>query len=152
MARRSLLLQQLDRKMEAYAPLKQSAILPGGWVRSIRTAVGMSLAQLGRKLTMTKQGALDIERREQDGTITLKSLQEAARAMDMQLVYGFVPQDGSLDALIERKAIELATKIVLRTSATMQLEDQGNSAARLEAAIRERAEEIKQEMPRYLWD
>lgn len=101
---------------------------------------------------MTKQGALDIERREQDGTITLKSLQEAARAMDMQLVYGFVPQDGSLDALIERKAIELATKIVLRTSATMQLEDQGNSAARLEAAIRERAEEIKQEMPRYLWD
>jgi predicted DNA-binding mobile mystery protein A len=152
MARRSLLLQQLDRKMEAYAPLKQSAILPGGWVRSIRTVVGMSLAQLGRKLTMTKQGALDIERREQDGTITLKSLQEAARAMDMQLVYGFVPQDGSLDALIERKAIELATKIVLRTSATMQLEDQGNSAARLEAAIRERAEEIKQEMPRYLWD
>lgn len=101
---------------------------------------------------MTKQGALDIERREQDGTITLKSLQEAARAMDMQLVYGFVPQDGSLDALIERKAIELATKIVLRTSATMQLEDQRNSAARLEAAIRERAEEIKKEMPRYLWD
>ena len=152
MARRYLLLQQLDRKMEAYAPLKRAAILPGGWVHSIRTAVGLSLAQLGRKLTMTKQGALDIERREQDGTITLKSLQEAARAMDMQLVYGFVPQDGSLDALIERKAIELATKIVLRTSATMQLEDQRNSAARLEAAIRERAEEIKKEMPRYLWD
>ena len=49
----------------------------------------------------------------------------------MQLVYGFVPYDGSLDALIEKRATELATKIVMRTSNTMQLEDQGNSNERI---------------------
>ena len=35
--------------------------------------------------------------------------------MDMQLVYGFVPNDGTLDALIDRKAKELARQIVMRT-------------------------------------
>jgi Zn-dependent peptidase ImmA (M78 family) len=70
----------------------------------------------------------------------------------MQLVYGFVPNDGSLDALIEKRANELATNIVLRTSTTMKLEDQGNTNKRIEKAIRERAEEIKNEMPKMLWD
>jgi hypothetical protein len=41
----------------------------------------------------------------------------------MQLLYGFVPNDGSLDALIEKRAAELATQIVFRTSNTRKLED-----------------------------
>ena len=70
----------------------------------------------------------------------------------MQLVYGFVPNDGSLDALIEKRATELATKIVMRTSNTMKLEDQGNSNERLKKAIIERTTEIKNKMPQILWD
>jgi len=64
-------------------------------------------------------------------SITIKSLKEIGRVLDMQLVYGFVPNDGSLDALIEKRATELATKIVMRTSNTMKLEDQGNSNERI---------------------
>lgn len=74
------------------------------------------------------------------------------RALDMELVYGFVPNDGTLEALIEKRARELATKIVLRTSNTMRLENQGNSDKRIELAINERTEEIKNEMPKILWD
>jgi len=70
----------------------------------------------------------------------------------MELVYGFVPNDGTLEALIEKRARELATKIVLRTSNTMRLENQGNSDKRIELAINERTEEIKNEMPKILWD
>ena len=94
----------------------------------------------------------EIEQREKEGSITIKSLKEVARAMDMQLVYGFVPNDGSLDALIDRKAKELAKQIVMRTSNTMKLEDQQNSAERLEQAIQERTIAIKNEMPKILWD
>jgi hypothetical protein len=83
---------------------------------------------------------------------TIKSLREIAHALDMQLVYGFVPNDGSLDALIEKRATELATKIVLRTNNTMKLEDQGNTNERIKKAIKERANEIKNEMPKILWD
>ena len=152
MGKKSLQLQQLNSKMLGFASLRQVAIPPTGWIKAIRTAISMSMQQLGNKLNVSKQGILDIEKREKDGSITIKSLKEIARALDMQLVYGFVPNDGSLDALIEKRANELATKIVLRTSNTMKLEDQGNTNKRIEKAIKERAEEIKNEMPKILWD
>ena len=152
MGKKSLQLQQLNSKMLGFASLRQVAIPPTGWIKAIRTAIGMSMQQLGNKLNVSKQGILDIEKREKDGSITIKSLKEIARALDMQLVYGFVPNDESLDALIEKRATDLATKIVLRTSNTMKLEDQGNTNKRIEKAIKERAEEIKNEMPKILWD
>ncbi len=118
----------------------------------MRSAIGMSLQQLGERLQVSKPAVKQMEQREAEGSITIKALREAAKALDMQLVYGFVPNDGSLEALIDRKAKELATKIVMRTSQTMKLEDQENTPARLKKAIEERAAEIKNEMPRMLWD
>lgn len=152
MGKKSLQLQQLNSKMLGFASLKQVAMPPTGWIKAIRTAIGMSMQQLGNKLNVSKQGIMDIEKREKDGSITIKSLREIARAMDMQLVYGFVPNDGSLDALIEKRATELATQIVMRAANTMKLEDQANSKKRIETAIRERATAIKNEMPKILWD
>jgi predicted DNA-binding mobile mystery protein A len=152
MSKKSLQLQQLNSKMLCFASLKQVAMPPTGWIKAIRTAIGMSMQQLGNKLNVSKQGVMDIEKREKDGSITIKSLREIARAMDMQLVYGFVPNDGSLDALIEKRATELVTHIVMRTAHTMKLEDQANSKKRIETAIRERATAIKNEMPKILWD
>jgi predicted DNA-binding mobile mystery protein A len=152
MAKKSLQLQQLNSKMLSFAALKQVAMPPTGWIKAIRTAIGMSLQQLGNKLNVSKQGVMDIEKREKDGSITIKSLRGIATAMDMQLVYGFVPNDGSLDELIEKRAKELATQIVLRTANTMKLEYQANSKKRIEAAIKERATAIQNEMPKILWD
>jgi predicted DNA-binding mobile mystery protein A len=152
MVNKSLQLQQLNNKMSEFAMLKQVAIPPTGWIKAIRMSLGMSMQQLGNKLSISKQGVLDIEKREKEGAITIKSLREIAKALDMKLVYGFVPNDGSLDALIEKRAIQLAKEIVLRTSNTMHLEDQGNSKKRIEKAIEERAEIIKREIPKILWD
>lgn len=144
--------QQLNSKMQAFASLQKVAVPPTGWIKAVRLAIGMSMEQLGKKLSITRQGVQNMERREQDGSLTLKSLREAAKAFDMQLIYGFVPLDGSLDALIDRKARELAIQIVMRTSNTMKLEDQENSKERIEKAIEERAITIKNEMPKTLWD
>ncbi len=152
MGKKSLQLQQLSNKMLGFALLKQIAVPPTGWIKAIRTTIGMSMVQLGNKLSISKQGIQDIEKREKDGSITIKSLKEIARAMDMQLVYGFVPNDGSLEAMIAKRATTLATKIVLRTSHTMKLEDQANSRKRIEKAIKERAVEIANEIPKILWD
>ena len=152
MGKKSLQIQQLNSKMLAYASLQKVAPPPTGWIKAIRNAIGMSMLQLGNRLSITKQSVQDIERREKDGSVTIKALREAARALDMQLVYGFVPNDGSLELLIERKAQELATKIVMRTNNTMKLEDQENTKQRIEKAIQERTTIIKTEMPKTLWD
>jgi predicted DNA-binding mobile mystery protein A len=132
--------------------LKQVVIPPTGWIKAIRTSLGMSMLQLGNKLSISKQGVLDIEKREKEGAITIKSLREVAKALDMQLVYGFVPNDGSLEALIEKRSVQLAKEIVLRSSNTMHLEDQGNSEKRIKKAIKERAEMLKNDLPKILWD
>ncbi len=152
MNKKTLQLQQLGRKMRTFPNEQDSAMPPAGWINAIRTALGMSLQQLGDKMSITKQSVQNIEKREKDGSVTIKSLREVAKAMDMHLVYGFVPVDGNLDALIDRKAKELATQIVMRTSNTMKLEDQENTKKRIEKAIQERTDSIKNEMPKILWD
>jgi predicted DNA-binding mobile mystery protein A len=148
----SLQLQQLNHKTALLGKLLTFTSINEGWIKTLRTTLGIGMLQMGNKMNVTKQNISEMEKREVQGNITLKSLRELGAAMDMQLVYGFVPKDGSLDALIDRKAMELATKIVMRASQTMKLEDQENSKVRIAKAIEERAAQIKNEMPKILWD
>ncbi|MFZ4400616.1 MAG: mobile mystery protein A [Bacteroidales bacterium] len=152
MKKNKLQIEQLDAKIKVFTPITKVVIPPTGWIKAVRLALGMSQQQLANRILITKQSVQEMEQREKDGSISLKSLKEVARALDMELVYGFVPKDGSLDALIDRKARELATKIVSRTSNTMKLEDQENSENRLNNAIEERTNMLKHEMPKILWD
>jgi predicted DNA-binding mobile mystery protein A len=144
--------QQLNSKMESFSEVKNIAIPSIGWIKAIRTGLNMSMQQLGHKLGVSKQAVLDIERRESQGAITIRSLREVAQALNMDLVYGFVPKEGTLNDLIEARAKQLATDIVMRTANTMQLEDQANSYQRIEAAIEERKQELIQQLPTILWD
>ena len=144
--------QQLNEKMDQLTGLQHVIVPPIGWIRAIRNGIGMSMEQLGRKLSITKQGVMDIEKREKEGAITIKAMQEIAKAMDTQFVYGFLPNAGSLEQMIETRALEIAKTIVQRTSTTMKLEDQVNSKERIEKAIKERATEIINKTPKILWD
>jgi predicted DNA-binding mobile mystery protein A len=152
MRNNKLQFQQLNEKIDQLTGLQHVIVPPIGWIKAIRNGIGMTMEQLGKKLSITKQGVMDIEKREKEGAITIKSLQEIAKAMDMKLVYGFVPNEGDLEQMIETRAIEMAKKIVERTSNTMKLEDQANSKERIEKAIKERASEIINKTPKILWD
>lgn len=149
---KKLIVRQLDRKLQPFQPLKTLAQPSEGWVKSIRKTLNMSLRQLGNRLSVTPPSVRDIEIREQQGTVTLKTLSEAADALDMKLVYAFIPKDASLEKMIERKAHDMALSIVQRTSLTMKLEDQENSQERLQQAVNEMTEQLQREMPKSLWD
>jgi len=152
MSKKKLQLDQLESKLSSFRKVQKVNAPATGWLKAIRTSLGMSLQQLANKLSITKQSVQEIEVREKEGTITLKNLRETANALDMHLVYALVPKDGSIDKLIDRKARELATRIVSRTSNSMKLEDQENTKQRLKKAIEERTELIKNELPKMLWD
>lgn len=152
MKTKQLLIQQLERKMDFLSGFSSSSIPPSGWINSIRKALGVSAQQLANKLNVSRQGVIDMEKREAEGAITLKSLKEIAHKFDMELVYGFVPKTGSLDLYIETKARELAEKIVNRTSNSMKLEDQEISGQQIQKAIEERTEEFRKTLPKALWD
>jgi predicted DNA-binding mobile mystery protein A len=152
MKKQKLILEQLDRKIKEVILLDSVVIPSEGWIYSIRNALGMSLRQLGNKLGITAQSVKEIEIREKSGTVSLAVLRQVGACLDMKLVYAFIPKSGSMDKMIENRAMEIATEIIRRTSASMILEDQGNSEIRLRQSIQEKTTEIKQEMPKYLWD
>ncbi|MEY2938259.1 MAG: hypothetical protein RL062_848 [Bacteroidota bacterium] len=152
MKNKKLYITQLDQKLAAFESAHLATKPSIGWVRTIRHSLGMSLEQLGRKLGVSKQSVQNLEKREATGSITLSALHDVAKALDMELVYGFVPKGGSVMHLVEEKAKKMATEIVLRTSHNMRLEDQAVAYERLEKAIHERTEQIMHELPKSLWD
>jgi predicted DNA-binding mobile mystery protein A len=152
MKTQKLILEQTSRKVMILKKAEELVIPPEGWIYSIRQALGMSLRQLGTKMKITPQSVREIEMREKAGTVSLKVLKQFGKALNMKLVYGFIPEKGSLDDTIQKRAFELAEEIVRRASVTMILEDQQTDPANLQNAIKEKAAELKSEMPKYLWD
>lgn len=150
--KQQLLIEQTERKLNPFRSLEGIVIPPNGWIHTIRKSIKMSLRQLGNKLSMTAQSVKEMEEREANGVISIKSLNEAAKALDMKLVYGFVSKHESLEKMIEKRAQEIAKEIVFRTNNSMILEDQQNSEERIKRAIEQKTIEIKTNMPKYLWD
>jgi predicted DNA-binding mobile mystery protein A len=149
---RKLIIEQLDRNLVKLSVLKEVGVPSRGWINAIRTALNMSLVQLARKLSKAPVSVKEIEEREQYKTITLKKLIEVGEVLDLQFVYGFIPKELTIEKMIEKRARQVATEIVMRTSHTMKLEEQENREERLKQAIQDRTEILKQDLPRYLWD
>lgn len=149
--KQKLMIEQMDAKLKEFIPLLKNQSPEGGWINAIRRSLKMSFRQFGDRMNVTPQGAEGIEKREKEGSITLKILEEAGRALNMKLVYGFVPIDGSIEKTIENRARELAIEIVKTTSNTMVLEDQENSNERLKKAVEDKTKQLVYEMPRHLW-
>ena len=151
-SKHKLMIEQLDAKLQVYTPLLNISTPERGWLHVIRKSYKMSLRQFGERLGIRAPSAEGLEKREKEGRITLKSLEEAGKALNMKFVYGFIPMDGSIKKSIENRAKSLATEIVKNTSNTMALEDQENTDERLQKAIEDKTQQLMYELPRYLWD
>lgn len=151
-SKQKLLIEQLDQKLQPFSETRKVLVPERGWINTIRTTLNMTMAQLGTKLNITRQGVRRIEESEANGRVTLNSLKDVANAMDLKLVYALVPKNGTINDLIQIKAEKLAQKIVLRTNQNMKLEDQGIGDEKIAKTIEELAQEIKREMRKSLWD
>ena len=151
-SKQKLLIEQADRKLAAFKSLRTFTIPQNGWINTIRIALKMSLRQLGNRLNISPQSMKEIEEREANGSLTIKSLKEVGAVLDMKLIYGFIPKSNTIDEMIEKRAMEVAKEIISRTTQTMKLEDQENSNERLKKALKNKTEEIKTKMPKYIWD
>jgi len=139
-------------KLNPFSVLKSEVKPDNGWVNAIRVSIKMSLRQLGERLHITPQGVRDLEKREKAGAITINTLKEVGRVLDMDLVYGFISRHNSLENMIEERAREIAEEVVLKTRKTIQLESQKNSEIDIKKEILQKTYEISSAMPSYLWD
>jgi predicted DNA-binding mobile mystery protein A len=149
---RKLMIEQLDRKLAKLHVLKEVEVPSKGWINAVRTTLNMSLVQLAKRLNKSSVSVKEIEEREQNRTITLKKLIEVGNVLDLQFVYGFLPKESSIEKMIEKRAMQVAREVVMRTSHTMKLEEQENTEERLQQAIKDRAEMLKQGVSKHLWD
>lgn len=115
--------KQLDRRLGTLRHTQALVRPHRGWVRAIREALGMTTAQLGKRLGVSQPRIVALEKAEPSGAITLESLTRAANALNCKLVYALVPRT-SLEEMTEGRAIALANKRFERTSHTMVLEAQ----------------------------
>jgi predicted DNA-binding mobile mystery protein A len=107
---------------------------PKGWIRAIRDALGMSAAQLGKRVGKRKQSVEDWEDAEADGSIQLRTLRQAAEALECRLVYALVPKTSLTDA-VHSRARKIALHDLNRVAHSMKLEAQGTDDADLEMRI-----------------
>ena len=76
-----LIREQLDLSLEKLKPMGHMARPVKGWLRAIRTGLGISGVQLAKQLGVKPPRVVEMERNELDGAITLKVMERAAEAM-----------------------------------------------------------------------
>src|SRR4051812_40421450 len=95
-------IRHLDKRFAALRPLATAPRPPKGWLRAIRDALGMTTAQLARRLGVSQPRIVELEQSEVGGTVTLNTLQRAAEALGCRLVYVLVPERPLAEVVQER--------------------------------------------------
>lgn len=141
---------RLDHQLDAIRAVLPNLRRPrGGWVRSIRAALGMTVQQLARRVGVSQSSVSQIEKSESARRVQLDTLARIADALDCELVYALVPRR-PLSAIVSERRRAIATERYLRTAHSMALENQldesskGIRDAKLDAIL-------KQIRPHELW-
>ena len=146
--------KQLDSWHVSRYPKARSAIMnkpAHGWIRAIRYAIGMSGRQLAERMGVSKNSVSSIEKREQDGSVTIRMMIRVGEAMDCTFFYGFLP-NGSFEDIVRRRAEEIARERVDRINQTMRLENQELPEAEVNRFLRREVENLVDQTPKNLWN
>jgi predicted DNA-binding mobile mystery protein A len=120
----------LDTRLRELPSVEQFAPPRAGWIRAIRDALGMSAADLGRRMGVTGATVGEIEANERDGGIRLSTLRRAAEAMDCTVVYALVPRE-SLESTVRQRAEQILDEQHRHVDQTMRLEAQESKPSRM---------------------
>ena len=142
--------KQLERRL---APLRDMTLVapPKGWIKAIRESLGMTARQLAARMGVAPSRIPPIERAEVTGATTLRTLRQAAAAINCAFVYAFLPLE-PLDDMLRERAMQKAQKDVSRLDHTMRLENQALLKSDLDAEKQRTIDLILSGSLRGLWD
>jgi predicted DNA-binding mobile mystery protein A len=143
--------RHLDQRFSNLRPLADSSRPAKGWLRAIRDALGMTSAQLARRLGVSQPRIVELEQSEVSGKVTLNTLQRAAEALGCRLVYVLVPEKPLAETVRDRAEL-LAQRQQADVEHTMRLEDQAVSSKSASLELRQRLIEELLRRPARLWD
>lgn len=140
--------QNLEVRFEDIRPATRFTPPVRGWIKAIREALGMSSAQLAKRLKIKQPTVAAMEQSELKGTIQLATLRRIAEATNCTLVYALVPKE-PLETIVREQARKVARRHLQSVEHSMLLEDQSVPAKDFDARIDALARDMN---PRTLWD
>ena len=120
---RAMARKNLDKRLSFLRNTDLVAPPTRGWIKAFREALGMTTAQLAKRLGVAQPSVVGLEQAEASKAISLKTLERAARALDCTLVYALVPRK-PLESLVQERAHQRARKRLRTISHSMALENQ----------------------------
>ncbi len=118
--------KQLDEKLILFRNESVPDLPRGGWVKTIRTALGMPSEVLGKRIGISQSAVIQLEASEDNNTISLSSLRKLADGLECDLVYALVPRK-SLNDIMKEQARRRAESMVKSVANSMELEGQNVS-------------------------
>lgn len=120
---RTQLQRHIDQSAVSAKKIFQPNLAVQGWIKLMRQALGMSGAQLARRMKVSRALISNTEKAEMEGRVTINKMQEFAEAMDCEFVYCMVPK-GKIETVLKERANQKAQLVLDRTNTHMALEDQ----------------------------
>ena len=139
---------RLDERLVQFGPADRYRPPARGWIKAIRESLGMSAAQLAKRMGVRQPSIVDLERSEEKGSIELATLRRAAEALDCSLVYALIPNK-PLETTIRDRARALLRRRRRSVEHTMLLEDQHVADP---IGDRDLDDLIRETNPRRFWD
>ena len=120
-----------------------------GWIKALRNALGMTSAQLAKRMKVSQARISFIESAEINGTLTLNKLNETANALNCKFVYFLIPEN-NLDEILKEQAIKAVIESHKSVSHSMGLENQSIEKER--EFIEAEAESLISEESNKIWE
>jgi transcriptional regulator with XRE-family HTH domain len=100
---RMALRRELDERQRWFRAAGKRNVERRVWLREVRKALGVPVAEVACALKKHRSAVAKIEQREEEKTISLLALEQAAEALGCELVYSIVPRKGTLVELAEAR-------------------------------------------------
>ncbi|TCV81069.1 mobile mystery protein A [Sulfurirhabdus autotrophica] len=132
---------QVDKHLEPFRQLARRRVPTGGWLKTIRLALGLTLRQQAKRCNIAFPTLHSTEHSEAEDRITLGQLRKMAAALDCELVYALVPSK-PLSEITETQAEKIAQEEVFSVAHSMALENQRPTDTFLAEQIESRKREL----------
>jgi transcriptional regulator with XRE-family HTH domain len=98
--------RELDVELRHFRMASKRSRFRSGWLRDLRRALGIPVAELTKKLKVNQSVLFRLEEKERRRNISLWALERMATAMECDVVYAVLPKHGTVIELAERLAWE----------------------------------------------
>jgi predicted DNA-binding mobile mystery protein A len=143
--------EQLDKRLNELRLFTKAPRPSRGWIRAVREALGMTTAQLAKRMDVRQPRIVELEKAEASGNITMQSLERAADALGCQVVYALIPHK-PLTTTLKERALQVAQHQLSSVEQTMRLEAQSVDDQEQRKRTLERLADDLLRRPARLWD